>query len=152
MERKQHSVENHRVQNATPSDYDGIHFRSKLEVMVYKTLKEQGLSPSYEDTKFVILEGFRPTVPFYTKDKTTRMLKENSKKLIDSTYTPDFIVRFNGYTVIIESKGILQDSYMIKRKLFRKYLEEHQEEKYLYFEIYTKRQLLQAIDIIKKLN
>lgn len=149
--RQQHSAENHRVQNATPTDYENIHFKSKLEVMVYRTLKEHGFNPQYESTKYAIMEGFKPTVPFYTRDKATRLLKLNSKKVINSTYTPDFTFEHNGYTVIVEVKGFLQDSYMIKRKLFRKYLEEHNP-KSIYFEVYTKKQLLQAIDIINELT
>jgi len=155
MQGKQRSDENRRVVNATPTSYDGISFKSRLEVMIYKTLKEQGLNPLYEGMKYVLIGGFKPTVPFYTKDSKTKMLRLNGKKLIDSTYSPDFILKYNGYTVIIEGKGFLQDSYVLKRKLFRKYLEDLEkchEEKFIYFEVYTKKQLLQAIDIIKSLK
>jgi hypothetical protein len=43
------------------------------------------------------------------------------------------------------------DVFPIKKKLFRAWLEEHYP-KSIYFEIYTKRQLLQAIDIINNLK
>ena len=57
-----------------------------------------------------------------------------------------------GIRVFIEVKGIENDVFYIKKKLFRAYLEKCKKEKglnLLYFEIFTKRQLLQAIEIIK---
>lgn len=45
-------------------------------------------------------------------------------------------------------KGFQNDTYPIKKKMFRKLLETF--DIGFFFEIYTKKQLLQAIDIIKK--
>lgn len=143
--------ENKKVLNATPLEYDGIQFKSKLEKMAYQTLRESGLSAEYEPKKFIIWEGFKPTVPFYDKDKVTRMLRLDDKKIISISYTPDFLIKYNGYLVVLEMKGALNDTYPIKRKMFRKWLEEN-EPKSIYFEIYTKKQLLQAIEIIKNLK
>lgn len=149
MDRKQ--SENKKILNATPLEYDGIQFKSKLEKMAYQTLRESGLPAEYEPKKFIIWEGFKPTVPFYDKDKVTRMLKLDDKKIISMSYTPDFLIKYNGYLVVLEMKGALNDTYPIKRKMFRKWLEEN-EPKSIYFEIYTKKQLLQAIEIIKNLK
>ncbi len=144
-------TENKKIKNASPLEYDGISFKSKLEKMAYQTLRENGLPVKYEPRKFIIWEGFKPTVPFYNKDPKTRMLKLESKKIINISYSPDFIIHYNGYLVIIETKGMENDLFPMKKKMFRKWLEEH-EPKSVYFEIYTKRQLLQAIDIIKDLE
>lgn len=144
------SQENKKVKNAHPLEYDGILFKSKLEKMVYSTLKEQGFPVRYEPEKIVIWEGFRPTTPFYDKDNKTRLLKLEMKKLLDITYKPDFMFDYKNHLIIIESKGFVNDIFPIKKKLFRAWLEEHPES--VYFEIYTKKQLLQAIDIIKNLN
>ena len=57
----------------------------------------------------------------------------------------------NGYLVVIEAKGFENDSFYLKKKMFRKWLEGHYP-KSIYFEIYTKKQLLQAVEIIKALN
>lgn len=149
MQRSLH--ENKKIKNASPLEYDGISFKSKLEKMAYQTLKENNLPVEYEPKKFVIWEGFKPTIPFYNKDKATRMLKLENKKVINITYLPDFIVKYNGYLIILELKGLENDVFPIKKKIFRKWLEEH-EPKSIYFEIYTKKQLLQAIDIIKNLT
>lgn len=143
--------ENKKIKNASPLEYDGISFKSELEKMVYQTLKEQGFSVEYEPYKFVLWQGFRPTVPFYNKDKYTRMLKLESKKIIDITYTPDFVFTYNGFLVVIEAKGMENDCFYLKKKMFRKWLEDNHP-KSIYFEIYTKKQLLQAINIIKDLS
>lgn len=144
------SQQNRKVKNATPLEYDGIHFKSSLEVMIYRTLKEQGFPVRYEPQKIVVWEGFRPTVPFYDKDNVTRMLKKQMKKLLDITYTPDFMFEYGGHQIIIEAKGFVNDTFPIKKKLFRKWLEDHPES--IYFEIYTKKQLMQAVEIINNLN
>ena len=149
MQRK--VVENKKIRNATPLEYNGISFKSKLEKMIYQTLREHNLPVQYEPHKFIIWKGFKPTVPFYNKDKSTRMLKQESKKIIGISYTPDFVLQHNNHLIIIETKGIENETFPIKKKLFRKYLEEHYP-KSIFFEIYTKKQLMQAIDIIKNLT
>lgn len=143
--------ENKKIKNASPLEFDDIYFKSQLEKMIYQTLREQGFPVEYEPHKFVLWQGFRPTVPFYDKDKYTRMLKLESKKIIDITYTPDFVFTYNGFLVIIEAKGMENDCFYLKKKMFRKWLEDNHP-KSIYFEIYTKKQLLQAINIIQNLS
>ena len=78
------------------------------------------------------------------------VLKQN--KVVGIRYTPDFYFNYNGLNVYIEAKGIENDVFYIKKKLFIKYLDNQlieNGEKSIYFEVYNKRQLLQAIDIIK---
>lgn len=144
---------NHKVKNATPLEYNNIQFKSRLEVMIYKTLLQEGFNVQYEPTKYIIWEGFKPNVSFYNKDKKTRMLKLDNKRLIDITYTPDFVFEYKDTTIVIEAKGFENDTFPIKKKLFRKWLEKQnsQGNKYIFFEIFTKRQLMQAIDIIKNI-
>lgn len=144
-------TENKKIINASPLEYDGISFKSKLEKMAYQTLKEQGFPVLYEPKKFIIWEGFRPNVPFYNKDASTRMLKMDSKKVIDISYTPDLMFEYNNHHIIIEMKGFENNTYPLKKKIFRKWLESNYPNS-IYFEIFTKKQLLQAIDIIKNLN
>ena len=141
---------NKKIRNATPKEFNGIKFKSILEVMVYKTLLSVGFEPLYEKNKFVIWQGLYPSVPFYDKDVTTRMLKLNKKKIIDITYTPDFTFEYHGTLIIIEAKGFENDVFPLKKKMFRGVLE-HLNQNAIFFEIYTKKQLLQAIEIIKKL-
>lgn len=143
-------TENKKILNATPLEFDGISFKSKLERTVYQTLKEHGFPVQYEPCKFIIWEGFKPVVPFYNKDRKTRLLKLETKKIISISYTPDFLFNYNDHLVIIEAKGMENDCFYLKKKMFRKWLEEHHP-KSVFFEVYTKRQLLQAISIIKTL-
>ena len=77
------------------------------------------------------------------------------RRLIDKEIKdkPDFYVRFRDLDIYIEAKGVENDVFYIKKKLFIKYLDNlyiKTGQRSMYFEIYTKRQLLQAIEIIKE--
>ena len=139
---------NKKIKNATQNTYDNIQFKSRLEAIIYKTLKENGFDPKYEPLKFTIWEGYKPKVPFFDRDSKTGLLRNNNKKIIDITYTPDFCFDYNDVSIIMEAKGMENDVFYIKKKLFRKYLESW-DKPVLYFELYSKKQLLQAINIIK---
>ena len=141
---------NNKVKNAQRIVYNEITFKSKLDLMAYKLLEEKGFNPQYEQNTFIIWQGFKPVVPFFTKNKARQVIN-NNKKLINITYTPDIYFEYRGYKVIIEMKGFTNDVYPIKVKLFRKYIEQLQDSnKYLLFELYTKQQLLTAIQIIEE--
>lgn len=142
-------MENKKIKNATPEVCLNIRFKSQLEAMVYKTLLQAGFKPEYETHTYVIWEGFRPTVPFYTRDKQKRSIL-NLKKLINVSYTPDFYIEYEGLKIVIEAKGMENDIFPYKFKMFRKYIEElSDKDDYLIFEIFTKKQLLECIEIIK---
>lgn len=143
---------NKKIKNATALEYNGIKFKSKTEVKVYKTLLQYGFKPKYEYMQYVLWEGFKPTISYYTKSKDNN-LQLKKTKLISITYTPDFYLKaLDGKTsIFIEVKGYVNDVFPIKRKLFLALLEKMQEkEPVVYFEIYTLKQLLQAINIINK--
>lgn len=141
---------NKKIRGATSLVSDGISFKSKLEVVIYKELLRAGFSPKYEERKFVIWEGIKPTKPFYNRDIQTKMLKLDMGKMRDITYTPDFTFEYKNHLVIIEAKGFENDTFPIKKKLFRGLLEK-METSVIYLEVYTKKQLLQAIEILKAL-
>lgn len=142
-------MENRRIRNATPEVYGNIKFKSRIEAMVYRTLLQHGFEPEYETHTYTIWEGFRPTVPFYTRNKAKATIL-NLKKLINITYTPDFYMEYQGLKVIIEVKGQVNDVFPYKFKMFRKHIENlPDKENYLIFEVFTKKQLLEFIQIIK---
>ena len=141
---------NKKIRGATSLVSDGISFKSKLEVVIYKELLRAGFNPKYEERKFVIWEGIKPTKPFYNRDVQTKMLKLDMGKMRDITYTPDFTFEYKNHLVIIEAKGFENDTFPIKKKLFRGLLEK-MEISVIYLEVYTKKQLLQAIEILKAL-
>ena len=45
---------NSKVRNATPNEYDGIKFRSKLETYTYKKLKEANIMADYEMHRYYL--------------------------------------------------------------------------------------------------
>lgn len=141
---------NKKILGATSLVSDNITFKSKLEVTIYKELLRAGFNPKYEEQKFVIWEGIKPTKPFYNRDIKTKMLKLDMGKMRDITYTPDFTFKYKKYLIIIEAKGFENDTFPIKKKLFRGLLET-MKTPVVYFEVYTKKQLVQAIEIIKSL-
>lgn len=155
-------MENKKIRGATKTKNLGITFKSQLEKSLYKTLLELGFKPKYEPRTFVVWEGFTSITPFYDKETDTQRDKRDprsSKILVRKSpivqpirYTPDIYFEYNGIDVWIEAKGMENDVFYIKKKLFRKYLDNilaTTGKKSLYFEVYTKKQLLQAIEIVK---
>lgn len=144
-------MENKKIKNASKSTFNGIEFKSKLELSFYKTLLEAGFRPEYEQHKFVLFDGFKPTIPFFNRSKRGKVFKQDMTKIRDITYTPDFTISYKGVLFIIEAKGIENDTFPLKKKLFR-YLLEHLKIPSVYFEVHTKKELLQVIKIIKTWN
>ena len=157
---------NKKIRNATQSISGGITFKSKLEKSIYDTLLEQGFNPKYEPITFVIWEGFRPTIPYYDREtnyqrdvrlaasggSSAKMLVRKKARILNVQYTPDFYFKYNDLNVYIEAKGMENDVFYLKKKMFIKYLNDRYLEKgerSIYFEVYTRKQLLQAIEIIK---
>ena len=140
-------IENKKIKNARESTFNGITFKSKLEESFYKTLMAAGLEPDYELIKFVLVEGFKPTVPFYNRSKS-KVFRMDMTNVRDITYTPDFTILYNDTLFIIEAKGIENDTFPLKKKLFRRLLES-MEMPCVYFEVHTKKELLEVIKIIK---
>lgn len=146
------ATKNKKVIGATECEIDGIKFKSKWECKVYQMLKEAGLNPEYEGLKITLQDSFTPKVPFYTKvcTKATKGsgFKIDNYKVRAITYSPDFKVSYNGKIYFIEAKGMKTDSYNIKVKLFRKWLENNSIDSKA-FEVYTCKNVKDTIKIIK---
>ncbi len=139
-------MENKKIKNASKIDFSGIKFKSHLEALIYKTLIENGITPIYEGKTFEFVPRLRPTVPFFKRIQ--KVFKLEMKPLQPITYTPDFTFEYKGMLVIIEAKGIENDVYPVKRNLFRRYLESMNKPS-IFFEVRTKKEVLEAIKIIK---
>ena len=158
---------NKKIRNATASRIRGITFKSQTEKMIYRTLVDKGITPEYEPHTFTLWDGFTPVTPFYDQEtdkqqekrnleensgrKTSKILVLKSSSVVGIRYTPDFHFVKDGVQVWIEVKGIENDVFYIKKKMFRKYLDDlHEKEgvNSIFFEIYTKRQVLQALQIV----
>lgn len=137
--------ENKKIKNATKTTLSGVEFKSHLEATIYKTLTEKGITPLYEKKTFVFVPKLRPTIPFF--NRISKVFGLDMKPLQPITYTPDFTFEYNGILVIIEAKGFENDVYPVKRNLFRRYLEDLNTPS-IFFEVRTKKELLEAINII----
>lgn len=154
--------QNKKIRNATSCSTDTITFKSQVEKVVYNCLVEQGFNPQYEPRTFTLIDGFIATTPFYDKetdkqhekrkasgDHTAKKLVKKSSSIQGIRYTPDFYFKYNDLHVYIEAKGIENDVFYIKKKLFIRYLDAQPEDS-IYFEVYTKKQVLQAVEILKE--
>lgn len=122
---------NKKIKNATPTTYDGIPFRSKMEVTTYKLLKEAGIPCEYEKKIFIL-------VPAFTY---------KGQKFRTNTMKPDF----TGPNYILEVKGYPSDAFPLRWKLLHKALATNPE--YGYPDVYlcrNKGQTEQAIEQIRK--
>lgn len=144
---------NKKIKNATPVG----EFKSKLEYRFYSLLKEAGYQPKYEEDTFILQPGFYPTVPSYDitynyKRKTKEFGLSNGK-IRPITYTPDFTFYIGDILIVIEVKGRENDVFPLKKKLFKKWMETYYKatgKKVIYFEIFTKKQMLDSIEIIRE--
>lgn len=154
---KRKATPNRKIINATPTEYNGVQFKSDLEKRVYIALMEMGVTPLYEGERFIYWEGLRPKVPFYCryKQRATKLhkagwvLKKNQSALISMAYTPDFVFEYEGIKVIIEVKGYESDTFPIRKKLFRAYLETL-DYPVVYAEIYTLKELRDFMGILEE--
>lgn len=158
---------NKKIRNATACNTGNITFKSQLEKSVFNTLQQLGFNPQYEPETHTLWEGFTPVTPFYDKESDTQQSKRiesgdsnkskilvlKSGKVVGVRYTPDFYFKYGKLDVYIETKGFENDVFYIKKKMFRYFLDKRLNDTgqhSIFFEIYTKKQLLQAIEIIKE--
>lgn len=149
---------NRKIRGTKTIEYNGIKFKSTTECSCYKKLEESGLTFAHESEKITLWQGLKPeSVLSYSpkklgKGRYARDLELNNKALINITYTPDFVVLKKDYKIYFDIKGYANDTYPIKKKMFLKYLEQKKDDKkYIFFEPHSIRQMLQAIEMIKKL-
>lgn len=152
-------MENKKVKNATSCEYNGIQFKSRLEMKTYIILNEKGFNPQYEAQTFSLWEGRKFAIPCYDLHKDRKLKRavwgSNPYKTISIKYTPDFILSVkdssdNERMIIIECKGMQNDVYPYKKKLFLDYLEKNHPDS-IFFEVHTQKQLKSAIEIINSL-
>lgn len=120
-----------KVKNATPNEYEGIKFRSKLETYTYKKLKEANIPALYESEHFEILPKF----------------EYNGEKVRAMTYLPDFV----GKDFIIECKGLMGDSFPLRWKFF-KYTLMKSNSNYRLYLVRNQKQVDEMIDKLKTKN
>jgi len=147
---------NKKVRNATTHEYEGIIFKSRLELYCYQKLQELTLILpivfSYDSVKFNLLDSFVFTNDCYelVKRKNYKQFEQIRPNVKGITYTPDFVGTHTdtGRMFIIETKGNPNDAFPLRWKLFKKSLIDNKTQA----DIYMPRNLKhidQVINIIK---
>jgi len=100
--------------------FDGIQFASGLEKYMYQALKKAKIHAIYEGATFELQEGFMFNVDSYERQSNGKgdMINRGQKKIQSIKYTPDFV----SSSFIIECKGRANESFPLRWKMFKKYV------------------------------
>lgn len=147
---------NKKVRNATTLEYEGITFKSKLELYCYKQLQQLSLELpidfSYDSVKFNLLDPFLFTNDCYelVKRKNYKQFEQIRPNVKGITYTPDFVAvdRNTSEMYIIETKGNPNDAFPLRWKLFKKHLKDNDMTANVYMPR-NQKHIDQVINIIK---
>lgn len=123
--------QNKKVRNATKIEFDGIKFRSKLEMYTYKKLKEANIFTEYEQHRYELLPAF----------------EFSGKKIRAITYLPDFV----GHRFIIECKGFPNEAWPLREKLFKYYMNRFLPN-YRFYLVHTQKEVDAMIDELKTIK
>jgi len=101
--------------------YDGINFASGLERYMYIALQKAKIKAIYEGKSYTLIEGFDFTSESYERQSNGKgdFTNRGNKRILPITYTPDFVAD----NFIIECKGRANESFPIRWKLFKRYVE-----------------------------
>ena len=100
--------------------FDGITFASGLEKYMYIALKKAKIHADYEGATFVFQEDFKFQIDSYERQANGKgdMVNRGQKKIQSIKYTPDFV----SDSFIIECKGRANESFPMRWKMFKKYV------------------------------
>ena len=103
--------------------FDGITFASGLEKYMYMALKKAKIHALYEGATFVLQEDFKFEIDSYERQANGKgeMTNRGQKKIQSIKYTPDFV----SDSFIIECKGRANESFPIRWKMFKKYVNDN---------------------------
>tara|TARA_R100000234_G_scaffold118946_1_gene100580 strand:- start:179 stop:625 length:447 start_codon:yes stop_codon:yes gene_type:complete len=100
--------------------YDGVTFASNLEKYMYQALKKARIKADYEGQTYTLIDGFEFKTPSYERQTNGKgeFTNRGCKKIQPIKYTPDFI----GKKFIIETKGRANESFPMRWKLFKRFI------------------------------
>ena len=103
--------------------FDGIKFASGLEKYMYIALKKAKIKSKYEGQTYVLQESFNFEIDSFERQANGKgdMVNRGQKKILNIKYTPDFI----SDSFIIECKGRANESFPLRWKMFKKYVNKH---------------------------
>ena len=103
--------------------FDGIKFASGLEKYMYIALKKAKIKAKYEGQTYIVQEGFEFKNESYERQSNGKgdLVNRGCKKILPIKYTPDFVSR----SFIIECKGRANESFPLRWKMFKKYVNDN---------------------------
>tara|TARA_R110002012_G_scaffold277072_1_gene464203 strand:- start:187 stop:630 length:444 start_codon:yes stop_codon:yes gene_type:complete len=103
--------------------FDGIKFASGLEKYMYIALKKAKIKAKYEGKTYTVQEGFMFNNESYERQSNGKgdLINRGCKKILPIKYTPDFV----SDSFIIECKGRANESFPMRWKMFKKYVNDN---------------------------
>ena len=103
--------------------FDGITFASGLERYMYQVLKKAKIKAKYEGETYTVQEGFMFNNESYERQSNGKgdLVNRGCKKILPIKYTPDFV----SDSFIIECKGRANESFPMRWKMFKKYVNDN---------------------------
>ena len=129
--------------------FDGIQFASGLEKYMYISLKKAKIKATYEGETYVLQESFAFEVDSYERQANGKgdLVNRGQKKILNIKYTPDFVSN----SFIIECKGRANESFPIRWKMFKKYVNDNLKHVTLY-KPQNQKECDKVIELIIKKN
>ena len=100
--------------------FDGITFASGLERYMYQVLKKAKIKADYEGETYTLIDGFNFENESHERQSNGKgdFVNRGNKKILPIKYTPDFV----GTNFVIECKGRANESFPIRWKLFKRFV------------------------------
>ena len=129
--------------------FDGIQFASGLEKYMYQALKKAKIKAVYEGETYILQDSFEFNNESYERQANGKgeMKDRGQKKILNIKYTPDFI----SDSFIIECKGRANESFPIRWKMFKKYVNDNLKHVTLY-KPQNQKECDKVIELIIKKN
>ena len=127
--------------------FDGITFASGLERYMYQALKKAKIKAKYEGETYIVQEGFMFNNESYERQSNGKgdLVNRGCKKILPIKYTPDFV----SDSFIIECKGRANESFPMRWKMFKKYVNDNLKHVTLY-KPQNQKECDKVVELIKK--
>ena len=127
--------------------FDGIKFASGLEKYMYMVLKKAKIKAKYEGQTYTVQEGFMFNNKSYERQSNGKgdLVNRGCKKVLPIKYTPDFV----SDSFIIECKGRANESFPLRWKMFKKYVNKNLKRVTLY-KPQNQKECDRVIELIKE--
>lgn len=109
------------ISKAKKHTYNGVEYKSGLEVSMAKLLTEEGIYFGYEQKSFVLQESFDNGKEYWERQSNGKGEYMKRTSLVRSiTYCPDFI----GEGFVVETKGYAGESFPLRYKMFKNHVKD----------------------------